>query len=185
VPLAAQPVGIAAGGRFLYVASIAGKLSVVSLKKAETKPATAVVTAVSAGCGPARAMLSADAKVLWVTARQSDALLAFSTPLLRSDPRRALIAKVMVGEVPLGEEFVDGGRLIVVADSNLNGLKSATADLAVVDTAKALAGRPALLGYIPTGLLPRQFALETGSGTLLVTDQRSHQLQALRTADLP
>jgi 6-phosphogluconolactonase (cycloisomerase 2 family) len=80
---------------------------------------------------------------------------------------------------------VDGGRLIVVADSNLNGLKSASANLAVVDTAKALAGQPALLGYIPTGLLPRQFALEPGSGTLLVTDQRSHRLQALKTADLP
>ena len=185
VPLAAQPVGIAAGGRFLYVTSIAGELSVISLHKAETQPASAVLRTAKAGCGPARAVLSPDAKVLWVTARQSDALLAFSTPLLRSDPRHALIAKVMVGEVPLGAELVDGGRLIVVADSNLNGLKSASANLAVVDTAKALAGQPALLGYIPTGLLPRQFALEPASGTLLVTDQRSHRLQALKTADLP
>ncbi len=184
VPLGTQPVGIAAGGRFLYVTSLGGTLSVISMSEAETHPPSAVVRTVSLGCEPARALLSADAKVLWVTDRHADALLAFSTPLLRTDPQHALIADVMVGEVPLGEEFVDGGSLIVIADSNLAGLKSASANLAVVNTAKALAGQPALLGYVPTGLIPRQFALEPG-GILLVTDQGSHQLQALRTADLP
>jgi DNA-binding beta-propeller fold protein YncE len=185
VPLGAQPAGIAAGGKFLYVTSIAGMLSVVSMPEAETHPRLAVAATVRAGCGPARAVLSANAQVLWITARQSDALLAFSTPLLRTDPGRALIAKVMVGENPMGEELVNDGRLIVVADSNLDGLKSASANLAVVDTARALAGRPALLGYIPTGLLPRQFTVEPGGRTLLVTDQHSDQLQALQTADLP
>ncbi len=184
VPLNAQPAGIAAGGRFLYVTSIAGTLSVISMRDAEKDPPSAVVRTVRAGCGPARALLSANAKVLWVTARRSDALLAFSTLLLRTDPEHALIARVMVGEEPIGEAFVDGGGLIVIADSNLARLKSASANLAVVNTAAALAGRPALLGYVPTGLVPRQFALEPGGGTLLVTDQRSHQLQALRTADL-
>ncbi len=184
VPLGAQPAGIAAGGEFLYVTSIAGRLSVVSMRKAETDPPSAVVEKVRAGCGPARAVLSANGRVLWVTARESDALLAFSTPLLRTAPGHALIAKVMVGENPMGEELVDRGSLIVVADSNLDGLKSASANLAVVNTGDALAGRPALIGYVSTGLLPRQFALEPG-GILLVTDQGSHQLQAMRTADLP
>jgi DNA-binding beta-propeller fold protein YncE len=184
VPLGPQPAGIAAGGGFLYVTSIGGKLSVVSMPEAESHPRSAVMWTVSAGCGPSRALLSPNGRVLWVTARGSDALLAFSTPLLRTDPRRALIANVMVGEKPMGEELVDGGRLIVVADSNLYGQKSASANLAVVQTADAPAGQQALLGYVPTGLLPRQFVLGPG-GTLFVTDQRSHQLQALRTADLP
>jgi hypothetical protein len=185
VPLGNQPVGIAGGGRWLYVANLGGTISVVNQQKAETTPAAAVVATVRAGCQPARAMLSADAKVLWVTARGSDALLAFSTPALRTDPRRALLAKVMVGETPLGEVFVDGGSKVVVADSNLKSLKGATASLAVVDVANALAGHGGLLGYVRAGLVPRQFATVAHGRILLVTDQGSHQLQALRVSDLP
>jgi DNA-binding beta-propeller fold protein YncE len=184
-PVGSQPVGMASGNGLIYVASLGGTLSIVSMHKAETDPAGAVVATIPVGCGPARALLSADGSVLWVTDRQSDELLAFSTARLLSDPRRALIARVMVGEVPLGEAFADGGRRIVVADSNLNGLKSAVANLAVVDTASALAGRPALLGYVPTGLLPRAVEVEPGRATLLVSDQNSGQLQALPVADLP
>jgi hypothetical protein len=92
---------------------------------------------------------------------------------------------VQVGEVPLGEALVDGGAKIVIADSNLNGLASAVANLAVVDVARALAGKPALLGYVATGLLPRAVVVEPGNLTLLVSDQKSGELQALRIADLP
>jgi DNA-binding beta-propeller fold protein YncE len=185
VPLGSQPVGMASHDGLIYVANLGGTLSIVSMKKAEADPAGAVVSTVRVGCQPSRALFSADGSVLWVTDRQSDELLAFSPARLLSDPRRALIARVMVGEVPLGETFVDGGRRIVLADSDLNGPKTAVANLAVVDTAAALAGRPALLGYVPTGLLPRAVVAEPGGTTLLVSDQKSGQLQALRIADLP
>ncbi|HXW47232.1 MAG TPA: protein kinase [Streptosporangiaceae bacterium] len=185
VPLGNQPLGLASDGTWLYAASLGGTISVVSLAKAEADPASAVVATAPAGCGSDRTMLSADGSVLWVTARQSDALLAFSTVRLRSDPLHALVAKVMVGEVPLGETFIDGGTKIVLADSNLNGLKTAVANLAVVDTASALAGKPALLGYVPTGLVPRSVVAEPGGATLLVTDYDSGQIEALRIADLP
>jgi 6-phosphogluconolactonase (cycloisomerase 2 family) len=55
----------------------------------------------------------------------------------------------------------------------------------VVSTASALAGKQALLGYVPTGLLPRTVALEPDGSTLLITDQNSGQVQAVRVADLP
>jgi DNA-binding beta-propeller fold protein YncE len=185
VPLGSQPVGMASQDGLIYVANLGGTLSIVSMQRAEKDPAGAVVSTVRVGCQPARALLSANGSVLWVTDRQSDELLAFSTARLRSDPRQALIARVMVGEVPLGETFVDGGRRIVLADSDLNGPKTAVANLAVVDTAAALAGRQALLGYVPTGLLPRAVVAEPGGTTLLVSDQKSGQLQALRVAGLP
>jgi DNA-binding beta-propeller fold protein YncE len=185
VHLGIQPAGMATGGRWIYVTSIGGSVSVISMATAERSPASAVVSTVHVACGPARAMLSADAKVLWVTVRESDALLAFSTVLLRTNPAHALMAKVMVGESPMGETFVQGGSRIVIADTNLYRLKSATANLAVIDTTKALAGHPALLGYVPTGLIPRQFAVEDGGSVLLVADQGSHRVQALRVADLP
>jgi DNA-binding beta-propeller fold protein YncE len=185
VPLGTQPVGISSDGTWLYVANLGGTISVVSLRTAEQNPARSVVATVKAGCGPARTLLSADHTVLWVTDRQSDELLAFSTLRLRTDPHHALVARVEVGEVPLGEALVDGGAKIVIADSNLNGLTSAVANLAVVDVARALAGKPALLGYVPTGLLPRSVVAEPGGGTLLVSDQKSGEVQALRIADLP
>jgi DNA-binding beta-propeller fold protein YncE len=188
VPLGAQPVGMTTDGTWLYVASIQstqGTLAVVSLSRAETDPAHAVVSTAPAGCQPARTLISGNHQVIWVTARMSDALLAFSAAKLRTDPEHALIAKVMVGEVPLGETFVDHGARIVVADANLNGLAGVPSNLAVVSTADALSGKPALLGYIPTGPVPRQFAVEPGGMTLLVTVENAHQLEAISIGDLP
>jgi len=185
VPLGNQPVGMATDGTWLYVANVGGTLSVVSLHQAESHPSGAVVATAQGGCGPDRVLLSPDGQVLWVTARGSDALLGFSTARLRTDPLHALMARVMVGAVPLGLAFADHGSRIVVGDSNLGGSKRFTTNLAVVSTASALAGKQALLGYVPTGLLPRTVALEPDGSTLLITDQNSGQVQAVRVADLP
>jgi DNA-binding beta-propeller fold protein YncE len=185
VPLAAQPVGMSTDGTWLYVVSLAGKLAVLNLSKAETDPAHSVVTTVRAGCGAARAMVSGNGKVVWVTARQSDALLGFSAPELRTDPEHALIARVMVGETPLGETLIDHGARILVADSNLDHLAGVPSNLAVVSTAKALSGKPALLGYLPVGPVPRQFAVEPGGRVVLVTVQGAGRLEAVTIGGLP
>jgi hypothetical protein len=185
VPLGDQPVGMTTDGTWLYVTDFAGNLNVLSLSGAETHPATAVVTSVPAGCQPARAMMSPDDQVVWVTARGSDALLGFSATKLRKDPKHALIAKVMVGEVPLGEAFVAHDTRIVIADSNLNALAGVSSNVAVVSTAAALSGKPALLGYVPTGSVARQFAVVPGGATLLVTVEGAHQLEAINVGDLP
>jgi len=183
VPMGDQPVGLATDGTWLYVTNLGGTISIVNEHQAETHPAAAVFKTVRSGCGSARAMLSHG--VLWVTARDSDELLAFDPARLRTDPRHALIARVAVGEAPLGETFADNGRRIVLVDSNLNSLNGAVSSIAVVDTARALAGKPALLGYIPTGQVPRAVVVEPGGSTLLVTDEHAGQLQALRVADVP
>ncbi len=172
-------------GTWLYVVSFQGNIDVLSLSKAETDPGHSIVSSAPAGCQPARAMMSADNQVVWVTARGSDALLGFSAAKLRTDPRHALIAKVLVGEVPLGEALVDHGTRIVIADSNLHNLAGVPSDVAVVSTADALAGKPALLGYVPTGSVPRQFAVIPGGSTVLVTVQGAHQLVAINAGDLP
>ncbi len=59
----------------------------------------------------------------------------------------------------------------------MTGASGVQANLAVVNTAKALARKPALLGYIRSGLQPRQFAVVSHSTTLLVTNTKSAQLQ--------
>lgn len=119
-----------------------------------------------------------------MTARQSDALLAFNTAQLRADPKHALIASVMVGATPLGETLADHGSRIIVADANLDHQKGVKANLAVISTASALSGGPALLGYLPVGPVPRQFAVEPGGTTVLVTLQGAHELEAIDVGGL-
>ena len=80
---------------------------------------------------------------------------------------------------------MDGGNRILVVDSNLNAVKGMPSNVAVVSTAAALSGRPALLGYIPVGAVPRQFAVEPGGKVALVTVQKAHQLEAIDVGGLP
>jgi serine/threonine protein kinase len=194
IPTGVDPVGMAKSpdGKWLYVTSIekvrtsspsAGILSVVNLAKAEVNPAKSVVSTAAAGCSPVRVIVSTSGTDVWVTARESDALLGFSAAKLRTDPKHALIARVDVGAGPIGLTFVDQGKRIVVANSNLKNLPGAVSSLSVVSTSAALAGQPALLGTVKSGVLPRQFAIEGGS--LLVTNTGSGQLQAVNLADLP
>jgi DNA-binding beta-propeller fold protein YncE len=201
IPVGSAPVGMAISpdGRWLYATSentdgeppagppgldADGTLTVISMARAETDPAASVAGTVAAGCSPVRVITSPDGSVVWVAARGSDRLLGFSAARLRSDPARCLIASVQVGAAPVGLALADRGQRIVVADSNQSGASGAPPNLAVVDVSAALAGRPALLGYIPAGGFPREMALEPG-GTLLVTNFSSRQLEAVGLADLP
>ncbi|MGH3397973.1 MAG: beta-propeller fold lactonase family protein, partial [Streptosporangiaceae bacterium] len=195
IPTGEAPVGLAfsPSGRWLYSTSELagpasggqGSLSVISVPRAETHPARSLVTTVNAGCDPVRVITSADGAVVWVTARGSDALLAFSAARLLSDPAQARLAEAQVGEAPVGLALVDGGRRLVAADSDRFSLRGAQANLAVVSVAAVLAGRPAVLGYIKSGRFPRQMALEPGGRILLVTNFASGQLEAVSLAGLP
>jgi DNA-binding beta-propeller fold protein YncE len=189
VPLGPAPIGMARSpnGRWLYVTSenTAGKLYVLSMSRAETDPKNAVVQTAAAGCSPARVIVSADGSDVWVTDRDSNALVAFSAAKLLTKPSESLIARVDVGQNPIGLTFIKGGRAIVVADSNLKNLSGANT-LALVSVQRALAGqRGALQGFVPTGHVPREVVLEPGGKTLLVTENGSGQLQAIDVGSLP
>jgi DNA-binding beta-propeller fold protein YncE len=57
--------------------------------------------------------------------------------------------------------------------------------VAVVDPAQALRRKPALLGYVSTGQLPRQFTIQPGGKTALVTNDLAGQVQAIDLTTLP
>jgi DNA-binding beta-propeller fold protein YncE len=169
VPLGRGVVGLAVSpdGRWLYATSEVaassspggtGLLSVISLTDAERHPARALVASVPADCQPVRVAVSSDGTVVWVTARGSDQLLAFSARGLHSDPAQALLAAVRVGEAPVGLALIADGREVIVADRAQDGLT-------VVSAAAALAHRPAVLGTIPAGTQPREVALEPNGDT--------------------
>jgi DNA-binding beta-propeller fold protein YncE len=197
IPLGISPVGMAVSpdGRWLYATSEVlasrpngnvGTLTVINLARAETDPAASVVATVAAGCNPVRVITSADGTVVWVTARASDALLAFSASRLRADPAHALLADVRVGEAPVGLALARQGSLVVVADSDRFGAAGKAASLAVVSVPDALAGhRDALVGYLPAGQFPRDIAASPDGSTVLVANYASGQLETVNPAALP
>jgi DNA-binding beta-propeller fold protein YncE len=193
IPLRSQPTGMAVSpdGKSLYVTSIpggrgntVGHLTVLDAKTAEVNPPGAVVGTVSAGCYPSRVTTSANGDVVWVSARDSNYLLAFSAANLRADRGHALIAATRVGQKPVGLIVVNGGGRLVVADSNTGGA-SAQGYLSVLGIAAAPAGKATLLGSIPTGQTPQDFALVPGTQVMLVTDTGSDQIQLVNLATLP
>jgi serine/threonine-protein kinase len=196
IPMRSDPTGMAASpdGRYLYVVSgLAGTalqsgmgtLAIVDMRKAETSPGSSVVKEDNAGCGPARVLASPDGKYVWVTSGGGNTLEAFSAAKLLSDAGHALVAKVLVGQIPLGLVLVSNGTRMVVADSNRDSVGTSAADLRVIDVDKALAGKPALVGTIKSGVAPRQFALEPNGKTLLVTNTGSGQVEAVNVGQIP
>lgn len=208
VPAAFAPVGeaVSPDGRWLYVTSEAtpsgrasrrpvigrrcpgdpdsfpGVVRAIGITAAERVPVSAVRATAGAGGSPVRVALSPGGRVAWVTARGSDALLGFATSRLVS-ARPALVADVQVGSAPVGVVLVDSGRLAVVADSNRFAGRGAQW-LSVVSIRDALLGRPALVGQVPAGSFPRQFATSPDGRTLYVTNFDSSQLESIPVASL-
>jgi serine/threonine-protein kinase len=196
VSLSQQPVGLtfSPDTKLMYVTSMMkaknqaegeGTVSVLDTALAETDPAKAVKTTADAGCDPVRAIT--DGTTVWVTSRESNALLGFSASRLLSNPQHALEAQVDVGSAPIGETFAGHGRRtrILIADSNQSGPSGVAPTVAVVDPAQALRRKPALLGYVSTGQLPRQFTIQPGGKTALVTNDLAGQVQAIDLTTLP
>ncbi len=188
-PVEALPVGIAFSpdGRTAYVTSeesksgnpnSLGTLSLLRVSVAESHPAKAVEHTVVAGCAPVRVVVAPGGTV-WVTARQSDAVLGFSASDLASG-KPALVVDVPVGAAPVGMALFDDDARLLVADSNRFGDPRASATLAVVD----LAGTPALVGYVPAGVFPRQMTLEPGGKEFDVTNYMSSQLETVPVTPL-
>jgi hypothetical protein len=195
IPLGTGPVGMAISpnGRWLYATSEVargwggrepqqGSLSVIDLRRAETQPSKSLVRSVTAGCRPVRMALSRDGRIIWVTARESNALLAFSAPKLIRDPGHALIADVPVGQAPTDVVLVDHSRRLVVTDSNRHPTGHSQAELSIVDPKAALAGRPALIGTLPAQVAHEE-GLEPNGATLLIPE--FNHLVAINTSYLP
>jgi DNA-binding beta-propeller fold protein YncE len=189
VPLAAGAVGVAMspGGGRLYVTTLGsygphGQLWVIDTARAESGAGSGAVLAhVSAGCQPVRVAVSPDGSTVWVTTLQSNALLGFSAAALADDHSRALRAVVRVGSEPVGLLLVDDGRLALVGNSN-RGLVAGTGSdvpqtVSVINTAAALAQRPAVVGAVPAGLFPRDLTFDSGTGQVLLSNFNSSTIE--------
>lgn len=191
IPVSPGPVGLVASpdGQRLYLTSEAswatpttvnpnvGELSVLDVHTAEHDPAKAVLATVDAGCDPVRVALSDNGRLAWVTARGSDALLAFDIHAVAHDPARALLADVPVGAQPVGVLTVSGGRYVLVANSARFTAPNAAQSVSVVDAAAALAGKPAQLGLVPAGQFPRELAYDPARDLVLLSNFLSQSVE--------
>ena len=111
-------------------------------------------------------------------------LLGFSASALVSNPSRSLIAQVNTGAAPIGLALANGGRRILVANSNVHN-QQVPSGVAVISTSAALSRGHALLGQVSTGAIPREISLEPDGKTALATSNGSGQLQAIDLGSLP
>ena len=190
---------LSSDGRTLYATSetasintTQGTLSIIDVEKLKTDPSKALVSKVPAGCNPVRVIVSRDDQTVWVTARGSNALLAFDAPKLISNQSAALLASVQVGTSPVGLRLAGANdRRILTANSdrfatmNPSLYSNATTGISVVDVGAALRGEKATLGQIPTGLFPREMAVSPDGKTILVSDNGSSMVQAIDVSTLP
>lgn len=125
VPLAPGTVGVAdaPGSATVYVTTLGGYgdrgiLWAIDASRAEHGAGPAAVLArAAAGCQPVRVAVSPGGKTIWVTALQSNALLAFAAATRPASPP-VLRAVVGVGAEPVGLLLLGNGSTAMVGDSN-------------------------------------------------------------------
>ena len=130
-----------------------------------------------------RVAVSPDGKTIWVTALQSNALLAFAAASRLASPP-VLRAVVRVGAEPVGLLLLHNGSTAVVGDSN-RGLiageqSNAAPRITVVSTADAWPP-PAVTGSLPAGLFPRDLGYDPATGQVLVPNFLSETVEFLHT----
>jgi DNA-binding beta-propeller fold protein YncE len=190
VPLDVGAVGVAQSpdDSLLYVTTYGaygpyGQLWVIDAARADIGAGRrAVLAHVPAGCQPVRVAVSPDGSTAWVTAAQSNALLAFSAAELRSDPSRALRAVVRVGSEPVGLLLVDNGRVALVGNSNRGLVPGSTGTnspqtVSVINTAAALAHRPATVAAVLAGLFPRDLSYDQTAGQVMLANFNSDTVE--------
>jgi DNA-binding beta-propeller fold protein YncE len=199
IPVDRAPVGLAvsADGRNLYVTNekalsgensceIAGNgclpvmnpgppgtLSVVDIHSGN------VVADIPAGCSPTRVILTNNDKVAWVSARDSDSLLAFDTSKIINDPTNALLSTTPVGIEPDGAQPFFSKSLMAVANTNRFDMclgAGGTVSILNFDTALKSGGVAATVGTFDAGVFPRQWAKSPDHRLLYLTEFGSNTL---------
>jgi len=163
-----------------------GAIHVIDVAKAATDPAHSVAANVQAGCSPVRLAISPDGSRAYVTARNSNALLAFDTSKFLSDAEHARVGSVPVGTSPVGVAVVNGGRHVVVTNSNRFAREqTARQTMTVIDAARVAEGASAVLGSIPAGIFPREFGYSPDGQTLFVANYVSNELEVIDLKRMP
>jgi DNA-binding beta-propeller fold protein YncE len=157
-----------------------GAVFVVDVAKAETRPEQAVVGVVNAGCSPVRLAISPGGDFLYVTARNSNAMLCFNAAKVMNDAQHALVGEVPVGAAPVPVMITADGSKILVGNSNRFAARPGDhQDITVIDAARVGEGKAAVLGKIPAQGFPRKFAVSADTRTIFLSNFTSDTLEVI------
>jgi DNA-binding beta-propeller fold protein YncE len=157
-----------------------GAIIVVDVARAQTDPAKSIVANVPAGCSPVRLAISPSGDRVYVTARNSNSLLAFDTNAMRGDVEHAQVGKVPVGSSPVGVAVVDDGKFVLVTNSNRFAKdQTARQTLTLIDASRVSEGQAAILGNLAAGIFPREFGQSPDGRTLFVANYLSNELEVI------
>jgi DNA-binding beta-propeller fold protein YncE len=123
--------------------------------------------------------------VAYVSARTDNAILAFDSKRLLTDPARALIGRIPVGDAPVGIAVLNDGERLAVTNSNRFGSGNAAASLIIIDTKKIGSSEGAIVGTAPGGVFPRELRITANRQILLLTNFGSKTLAVIDVARLP
>jgi DNA-binding beta-propeller fold protein YncE len=129
--------------------------------------------------------ISPEGDRIYVTARNSNAVLAFDSRKLLSEAEHSRVGMATVGAAPVPIAVVDGGRKVVAGNSNRFGGSGAGQDLVVLDAMKIQEGSAAALGTVSAGAFPRELRLSEDGRTLFLTNFGSDSLQVMDVRRLP
>jgi DNA-binding beta-propeller fold protein YncE len=148
-----------------------GTLNVVNVNNAEINPAGAGRVSLYAGCSPTRVLLSQDDKIVWVSARDDNNLLAFSAAAILANAANPLLSTTPVGVAPDGAQPFNHGRYIAVANTN-RFYTGQAGTVTILDYSKALNGdgNAATVGTFSAGAFPRQWAISPNGKYLYLTE---------------
>jgi DNA-binding beta-propeller fold protein YncE len=159
----------------LYAIDVA-KARALTRKSTKEQVAATVVAVEDAGCSPVREAVTEDGGAVYVTARGDNKVLVFDAKALESDREHAFLRAIPSGgEAPVGVRLFDGGKAIVVANSNR--FAGGPGNAAVFDLSDP--GKPALRQTIKTGEFPRNITSSADGKTLYLTIFLGDQLMVL------
>ena len=153
-----------------------GAIVVIDMARATSDPGKSVLRRVPAGCNPVRVVASQTGRV-YVTARGSNALLAFSERELTGTGPDPKATQVAVGTSPIGVALIDGGRQIVVANSDRFSTGAEAPSLYVMASAGVGVSSTPAFGMMPTRGFPREIRATADGHSLLVTNFSAGTLQ--------
>jgi DNA-binding beta-propeller fold protein YncE len=160
-----------------------GTLSVIDVRRVELDASDAVVARVAAGCGPVQVAASPDGSLVWVVAKRSNELLAFRSAQVLAGGKRP-VAAVPVGAAPDGLRLVRNGGVALVASSDHSQDPGTPQTVHVVDTAAALAGRPAVRSAVQVGGMPEEIAVSPDGRTAYVANSGTSSLSTMDLASV-
>ena len=152
---------------------------VIDVARAKSDPAHAAAGRVPAGCSPVRMAISPSGDRIYVTARNSNAVVSFDAGKLISDPAHSRLGMASVGAAPVPIALVGGGKTVVAGNSNRFAGGGSAQSLTLLDAAKIRGNEDARIGAIAAGAFPRELRVSTDGQTLYLTNYGSNSLQVM------